>query len=210
MLWMMRWAGGFPVFAAEADGARIVDVDGHAYVDLCLGDTGAMPGHGPPAVVQAVRAQLGRGITTMLPTEDAIWVGEELSRRFGLARWLFTLTATDANRTAAAAGAGDHGRPLRASVLATATRLRRRVVRRRGRGRHDPRARGQRRPGGQPRPASARSSSTTLRALEAALADGLVACVLAEPAMTNMGIVHPRSRATTSACATHARGTARC
>ena len=36
----------------------------------------------------------------MLPTEDAAWVGEELARRFGLPRWLFTLTATDANRTA--------------------------------------------------------------------------------------------------------------
>src|SRR3954451_19500078 len=70
MPWMMRWAGGFPVYAREASGARIVDVDGHEYVDLCLGDTGAMPGHGPPAVVEAVREQLSRGITTMLPTED--------------------------------------------------------------------------------------------------------------------------------------------
>src|ERR687894_839708 len=96
MPWMMRWAGGFPVFAAEAAGARITDVDGHEYVDLCLGDTGAMPGHGPPAVVEAVREQAARGITTMLPTEDAIWVGEELVRRFRMRRWLFTLTATDA------------------------------------------------------------------------------------------------------------------
>jgi glutamate-1-semialdehyde aminotransferase len=111
MPWMMRWAGGFPVFAREASGARIVDVDGHEYVDLCLGDTGAMPGHGPPAVVEAVREQLVRGITTMLPTEDATAVGEELSRRFGLARWLFTLTATDANRTALRLARQITGRP---------------------------------------------------------------------------------------------------
>src|SRR5215211_1198585 len=68
MPWMMRWAGGFPVFAREASGARITDVDGHTYVDLCLGDTGAMPGHAPPRVAEAVRDQLARGITTMLPT----------------------------------------------------------------------------------------------------------------------------------------------
>src|SRR5687768_10386455 len=111
MPWMMRWAGGFPVFAREASGARIVDVDGHEYADLCLGDTGAMPGHGPPVVVEAVREQLARGITTMLPTEDAIAVGEELTRRFGLARWLFTLTATDANRTALRLARQLTGRP---------------------------------------------------------------------------------------------------
>src|SRR5918998_4132407 len=97
MPWMMRWAGGFPVFAHDAAGARIVDVDGHEYVDLCLGDTGAMPGHGPEPVVRAAAAQMQRGITTMLPTEDAIAAGEELGRRFGMPRWLFTLTATDAN-----------------------------------------------------------------------------------------------------------------
>ncbi len=133
MPWMMLWAGGFPVFAREASGARIVDVDGHEYVDLCLGDTGAMPGHGPPVVVEAVREQLGRGITTMLPTEDAIAVGEELARRFGMARWLFTLTATDANRTALRARPPAHGPPVRARVQLLLPRLRRRGVRRRGR-----------------------------------------------------------------------------
>src|SRR4051794_27733167 len=98
MPWMMLWAGGYPVAVASASGSRVTCVDGVEFVDLCLGDTGAMAGHAPEAVLDVLRAP--RGITTMLPTEDAAWVGEELARRFGLARWLFTLTATDANRTA--------------------------------------------------------------------------------------------------------------
>src|SRR3954447_19969897 len=98
MPWMAMWAGGYPVAVAEAAGSRIVCADGVEFADLCLGDTGAMAGHAPPPVLEALRAP--RGITTMLPTEDAAWVGEELARRFGPARWLFTLTATDANRTA--------------------------------------------------------------------------------------------------------------
>ena len=100
MPWMMLWAGGHPVFAAEGRGARITDVDGNEYIDLALGDTGAMAGHSPPATAAAVASQGAHGITMMLPTEDAVWVGEELSRRFKLGHWLFTLSATDANRTA--------------------------------------------------------------------------------------------------------------
>ena len=69
-------------------------------MDFCLGDTGAMAGHAPPATVAAVAAQVARGATAMLPSEDAIGAAEELSRRFGLAAWQFTLSATDANRFA--------------------------------------------------------------------------------------------------------------
>jgi glutamate-1-semialdehyde 2,1-aminomutase len=98
MHWMLRWAGGFPVYADRAWEARFLDVDGIEYVDFCLGDTGAMTGHSPEPVVRAVAEQLGRGITLMLPSEDALWVGEELTRRFGPSRWQFALTATDANR----------------------------------------------------------------------------------------------------------------
>ena len=94
------WAGGFPPYVASARGASLTDVDGHDYVDLCLADTGAMTGHGPPAVLAAVAEQAQRGMTTMLPTEDSVVVAEELARRFGLGRWLFTLSATDANRAA--------------------------------------------------------------------------------------------------------------
>ena len=98
MSWMVKWPGAFPVFVAEASGAHFRDVDGHDYVDLCLGDTGAMTGHSPPPTVATVREQVGRGITAMLPTEDSVVVAEELRRRFGLPLWQFTLSATDANR----------------------------------------------------------------------------------------------------------------
>ncbi len=98
MNWMKKWAGKFPVFVAEAHGAHFTDVDGHDYVDLCLGDTGAMTGHSPAPAVAAIARQVKQGITLMLPTEDALWVGEELAHRFGLPYWQFTLTATDANR----------------------------------------------------------------------------------------------------------------
>jgi glutamate-1-semialdehyde 2,1-aminomutase len=100
MNWMVKWAGPWPLFVESAAGAHFTDVDGHEYVDLCLGDTGAMAGHGPDATVRAVERQLRRGITHMLPTEDAIVAADELRRRFGVRFWQFTLTATDANRFA--------------------------------------------------------------------------------------------------------------
>ena len=100
MNWMVRWASPFPPFVETAEGASFRCVDGHDYIDFCLGDTGAMAGHGAAATIEAVERQLRRGITHMLPTEDAIWVGEELQRRFGLPYWQFTLSATDANRFA--------------------------------------------------------------------------------------------------------------
>jgi glutamate-1-semialdehyde 2,1-aminomutase len=190
MPWMMLWAGGFPVFAERAEGARITDVDGHTYVDLCLGDTGAMTGHGPTVVRDAVAEQAGRGITTMLPTEDAAWVGEELQRRFGLARWTFTLTATDANRTALriAREVTDrskvlvfsycyHGSVDEAFAVATPAGTRSRY--------------GNVGPAVDPSQTTRAVEFNDVDALRTALADGQVACVLAEPAMTNMGIVLP-------------------
>src|SRR5213083_2096624 len=111
MHWMVRWAGGFPVFATEAHGALFRDVDGHEYVDFCLGDTGAMTGHSPAPTVRAVEDQAARGITLMLPSEDALWVGEEMARRFGLPYWQFALTATDANRFALRIAREITGRP---------------------------------------------------------------------------------------------------
>jgi len=98
MNWMTRWPGDWPLFVDRAWGARFRDVDGNEFVDLCLGDTGGMAGHSPKAAVDAIAEQAARGITLMLPTEDAAWVGSEMARRFGLPFWQFCLTATDANR----------------------------------------------------------------------------------------------------------------
>ena len=100
MSFMGMLTGAFPLFFEGATGNRITDVDGHTYIDFCLGDTGAMTGHSPAPVLEAVheRLQSKGGITTMLPTEDAIYVGAELQRRFDLPYWQFALTATDANR----------------------------------------------------------------------------------------------------------------
>jgi glutamate-1-semialdehyde 2,1-aminomutase len=100
MTWMNLAAGGFPLYLDHARGARVTDLDGHEYIDFALGDTGAMAGHSPPATVEAIARQSAQGITAMMPTEDAAWVGEELARRFGVPQWSFTLTATDANRWA--------------------------------------------------------------------------------------------------------------
>ena len=111
MPWMTRYAGPFPLFLSWAQGARVQDVDGHTYLDFALGDTGAMTGHSPGAVVTELQARLLQGLTAMLPTEDALWVAEELSQRFGLPFWQFTLSATDANRAALRIARAVTGRP---------------------------------------------------------------------------------------------------
>ena len=190
MHWMVRWAGGFPVFAAEASGARFTDVDGIEYVDLCLGDTGAMTGHSPEPVVRAIAGQAARGITLMLPNEDALWVGEELTRRFGLARWQFALTATDANRFAIRLARLVTGRPkvlvfdwcYHGTVDETFATLRDgAVVDRLGNL-------------GPPVPLEETTRVVQwndVEALERELAHGDVACVLTEPVLTNVGIVLP-------------------
>ena len=191
MPWMMRWAGGFPPFAKIAIGAHIIDVDGHTYIDFCLGDTGAMTGHDPEPVVRAITNQEKTGITTMLPTENAAWVGEEMSRRFGLDRWMFTLTATDANRAALRIARQITGRPkvlvysysYHGSVdesFAVAGPNGTTVSRAGNVG-----------PPVDPSVTTTAVEFNDLDALEAALATGEIACVLAEPAMTNMGIVLP-------------------
>jgi glutamate-1-semialdehyde aminotransferase len=191
MPWMMLWAGGFPPFAAHAQGARITDVDGCEYVDLCLGDTGAMTGHSPPRVLAALREQSERGLTTMLPTQDAIIVAEELSGRFGVDRWLFTLSATDANRAALRIARQLTGRP-KVAVFSYCYHgsVDEAFAVRRPDGSTGSRA-GNVGPPVDPGVTTVALEFNDLPALEAALADRSVACVLAEPAMTNMGIILP-------------------
>jgi len=191
MSWMRKWPGGFPVVVTDASGARLRDVDGNEYVDLCLGDTGAMAGHGPPSTIRALAAQAARGLATMLPSEDGAWVGDELRRRFGLERWQFTLTATDANRFAIRiARALTRRRRILVfnhcyhgtvdETLATLDREGRVVARAGNVG-----------PPVDPAVTTHVVEFNDVAALESALAQGDLACVLAEPAMTNIGIVPP-------------------
>ena len=190
MNWMDRWVGGFPVVLDHAEGARATDIDGHTYIDFCLGDTGAMAGHSPAATVRAVQDRVARGITAMLPSEDGIWVAEELKRRFGIPKWQFTLTATDANRFVIRLARAITGRPkvlvynycYHGSVDETFAVLEGgRVVSR---------------PFNVGPPIDLAVTTRVVEwndvdSLERELSHGDVACVLAEPALTNMSIVLP-------------------
>lgn len=190
MNWMTRWPGDHPVFVDRAAGARFTDVDGNEFIDFCLGDTGGMAGHSPPETVAAVERQARKGITLMLPTADAAWVGTELGRRFGLPYWQFTLSATDANRCAIRWAREVTGRPrivvhnwcYHGTVDETIATLESgRTVARRGNV-------------GKPVPLDETTrvvEINDLAALEAALAAGDVAACLFEPALTNIGIVLP-------------------
>ena len=193
MTWMAAWSGGFPLYLATASGNRVTDVDGRSFVDFALGDTGAMAGHSPAATVRAVTESLTDrgGITTMLPTADAEWVGAELSRRFGLPLWSFTLTATDANRWAIRLARLATGRP---KILTFAYCYH---------GSVDeafavpgPDGEAVERPGnaGAPVPVALTSRVAEFNDLddvERQLAHGDVAAILTEPALTNIGIVLP-------------------
>jgi glutamate-1-semialdehyde 2,1-aminomutase len=191
MSWMTMWAGGHPVYLAEARGARVLDVDGREYADLCLGDTGAMAGHSPEPTMRALRERAG--ITTMLPTEDAAWVGEELARRFGLPYWQFSLTATDANRWMLRMCRQVTGRPrvlvfnwcYHGSVDEAFVTLG-------DDGRERSRA-GNVGPAVDPAETTRVAEFNEIESVERALAHGDVACILMEPALTNIGIVLPEA-----------------
>jgi glutamate-1-semialdehyde 2,1-aminomutase len=193
MTWMNKAAGGFPLYVDTARGAALRDIDGREYVDFALGDTGAMAGHSPDATVRAIRGraeELG-GLTTMMPTEDAAWVGEELGRRFGLRLWSFSLTATDANRWALRLARAVTGRPkilvnsycYHGTVDEVLVKV-------------DADGRQVEREGNVGAPIDPTITTRVveyndLGALERELSFGDVACVLMEPALTNVGIVLP-------------------
>jgi glutamate-1-semialdehyde 2,1-aminomutase len=190
MHWMLDWGTPFPLSVRRARANRLRDVDGHDYVDFCLGDTGAMFGHSPPPVAAAIAAQAADGMTMMLPGEDAAAVGAALAERFGLPFWQMATTASDANRFALRWARGITAREkilvfnhcYHGAVDDTFVRLQAGSVV------HRPGLIGQ----------SADLTRTTkvvefndLEALSAALRDGDVAAVLCEPALTNIGIVLP-------------------
>lgn len=196
MSWMQRWASPVPPYAVSARGAQITDADGQEYLDFALGDTAAMAGHAPAALVRAMTAQLENGATTMLPSEAAIEAAEELTRRFGLPLWQLCLTATDANRFVLRIARAITKRPkvlvhnwcYHGTVDETFAIAR---------------------PGGTAGEAQTRPGNTgpqvdpatttrvveinDLAATEAALAAGDVAAILIEPALTNIGIVLPEA-----------------
>ncbi|MFL6179110.1 MAG: transaminase [Actinomycetes bacterium] len=193
MTWMAKWSGGFPLYLDAAHGNRISDIDGFTYVDFALGDTGAMAGHSPEPTVRAITDRIGRlgGFTTMLPSEDAAWVGAELQRRFGLPLWSFSLTATDANRWALRLARLATGRPkvlafsycYHGSVDETVVVL-------------GPNGETLARPGNagpavDPSETTRVAEFNDLASVEKALAHGDVAVLITEPALTNIGIVLP-------------------
>jgi glutamate-1-semialdehyde 2,1-aminomutase len=191
MTWMNKKAGGFPIYLDRAHGNTVWDIDGNQYIDFALGDTGAMAGHSAPPVVAAIQKRVSElgGLTTMLPTEDAEWVGANLTERFGMAKWSFSLTATDANRWAIRLVRAITGKPkilvnsycYHGSVDETLI-----VV--------GPDGEGMSRPGNVGSPVDVTVTSRVaefndLVGLERQLAHGDVAAVLMEPALTNIGIV---------------------
>jgi glutamate-1-semialdehyde 2,1-aminomutase len=191
MSWMTKWPGKYPLFVASAKGAHFEDVDGNSYIDLCLGDTGSMTGHSPAATVAAIKAQVDKGMTAMLPTDDSVKVSSELSRRFGLPLWQFTVSATDANRHTIRYARLITGkqkvividRCYHGSVDETFATLDKsgKTVMREGNI-------------GAPVPLEMTTrvvEFNNLDAMEKALAMGDVAAILMEPAMTNVGIVLP-------------------
>lgn len=192
MTWMRIWAGGFPVFVDHARGVHVTDVDGHRYLDLCLGDTGGLCGHGHPRVVEALSRQMEtRGTTTMLPTEDVIWVGRELERRFRLPCWQVLMTASDCNRMALKAAREYTGRRITLSFNGTyhgsvdetlCLNVWGKLI-------NNPTMMG---PIVEDPSVMARMVEfNDIDAVEEALAPGDVACLITEPVMTNIGIIPP-------------------
>jgi glutamate-1-semialdehyde 2,1-aminomutase len=191
MHWMRDWPMPFPFLVEEAHGAVLRDIDGNEYADFCLGDTGSMFGHSPAPVAEAIARQASRGLTYMLPTDDAIVVGRLLAERFGLPHWQVATTATDANRFALRVARAATGRPkilvfngcYHGTVDETFVRL------------IDGRA--VNRPGllGQAADLTRLTrivEFNDLPALEAALSHRDVACVITEPVLTNSCMVLPQ------------------
>ena len=192
MHWMRDWPTPATLHVERARGNRLVDADGHEIVDFCLGDTGAMFGHSPEPVAQAIASQAAQGLTAMLPSVRSAEVGRLLARTFGLPRWQITLSASDANRFVIRWARAITGRPkvlvfdgcYHGTVDDT-------LVDRAGDGRTLTRASLL----GQVHDLALGTVVVPFNdaaAVRAALAQGDVACVLTEPELTNCGLVPAR------------------
>ena len=100
MAWMRGLTHNAPIYVEGGKGAVFTDVDGPQYVDFNQGDMSSTTGYGTSAVTDAVADRMARGAQFVLPSEDGIWVSEELGRRFGLSHWQYTLSASSANTEA--------------------------------------------------------------------------------------------------------------
>jgi glutamate-1-semialdehyde 2,1-aminomutase len=186
--WMLDWPSPFPIVAASAKDATLNSIDGQVFDDFCLGDTASMFGHSPPALAAALAKQAGQGLSYMLPTAKGAELGDMLAAMFGLPHWQVTTTASEANRAVIRwcrgltkrdkilifngcyHGAVDDvfvdlrdGKPVnRPSLIGQVQDL---------------------------LPTTVAIEFNDVDALEAALREGGIACVLAEPVMTNIGMV---------------------
>jgi glutamate-1-semialdehyde 2,1-aminomutase len=190
--WMLDWPSPVPLVAAEAKDATLTTVDGYTLDDFCLGDTASMFGHSPAPLAEALAMQAGEGLSYMLPTEKGVELGEMLSAMFGLPRWQVTTTASEANRAVIRWCRGMTGRKkilifngcyhgavddvfvdLRAHAAGWEPRMRASLI-------------------GQVQdilPTTSVIEFNDVVALERELRGGDIACVLAEPVMTNVGMV---------------------
>jgi glutamate-1-semialdehyde 2,1-aminomutase len=188
MSWMVELYEHPPIFVASGEGATFTDVDGHRYFDTNVGDMSTFCGQNPEAVAQAIERQARRGLSYLLPVEEAVWLAEELTRRFRLPQWQFTLSATLANVEAIRLCRFVTGRPVVVMFE----------------GKYHGHAEewlvdskdGRRVPAYPGVPVSAGGQVRNvpfndLPALERALAPGDVACVVTEPALTNSGVIQP-------------------
>lgn len=186
--WMLDWPSPFPIVAASATGATLTSLDGQTFDDFCLGDTASMFGHSPPALASALTEQAGKGLSYMLPTIEGAELGDMLASMFGLPHWQVTTTASEANRAVIRWCRGLTGRSkilifngcYHGAVDDVFVDLRDGLA--------------INRPSliGQVQDlllTTVAMEFNDVAALESALRNGDIACVLAEPVMTNIGMV---------------------
>ena len=186
--WMLDWSSPFPIVAQEASGATLTSIDGQVFDDFCLGDTASMFGHSPTPLAKAIAAQAGQGLSYMLPTAKGAELGSMLADMFGLPQWQVTTTASEANRAVIRWCRGITGRDkilifngcYHGAVDDVFVDLRD------GRAVNRPSLIGQVQ---DLLPTTVAIEFNDVDALASALRGGDIACVLAEPLMTNIGMV---------------------